>query len=554
MANQPKKKQPFRFWPWNPSTTPRVSGKASSSKLPKTTAPAPSKPPSKRPSLPTSTTPSPSPLSAPSPQERRQPPSTKLSPVSSPTPRDEDPMPEISTVQLSPEEEYIAPPPTPLPTPSPKASPSRQATGKVPQQPTPPSRFSPASSSSPRGSRREDPAATTHMSPTPSQGVHQPQQPTETQEVSQTSTSLQTEMYDKKSKEPKSPTHLQEVLTQESQTTQPPKQVEPDSQLTQPETVSAPELGHTIETMIPTSRAIPKGAPLTEQESKAVQEKRITHPESVANTCTPQLQEKQEMDVEKKEHSEASIHTQANAETVNEKQPTLEERPKHVDVDSTTKDLEVTREISHRSQKTKIANEKIEEKQPDMKASKKGLEEKQKTTLDPEIPRASATRGGHDLQTENKMLNIKHSLQGDSECGISIITLAGENSGASMHIGRRTVDTACSRRGSKIEEHPSAGSKVNDKALMDAPKMASTEVPSISTSVNSNVQSINNSLIHESSCIQEDPGVHMIFSTKPAKFANSNDEVRPIQSLQSAFQTNLAQSLTNQHNIRKGNA
>ncbi|KAG6474041.1 hypothetical protein ZIOFF_067965 [Zingiber officinale] len=79
---------------------------------------------------------------------------------------------------------------------------------------------------------------------------------------------------------------------------------------------------------------------------------------------------------------------------------------------------------------------------------------------------------------------------------------------------------------------------------MDAPKMASTEVLSISTSVNSNVQSINNSLIHESSCIQEDPGVHMIFSTKPAKFANSNDEVRSIQSLQSAFQMNPAQSLT----------
>ncbi|XP_074564911.1 uncharacterized protein LOC141821385 [Curcuma longa] len=540
MANQPKKKQPFRFWPWNPSTAPRTTtGKASSSKQPKTTAPAPSKPPSKRPSLPSSTAPSPpppptpppSPLPAPSPMERRQPPSMKLSPVSGPTAREEDPMP----VEISPEDDQELPPSQRTHTPSPKASPSRRATDEVPQQPTPPSRFSPASSSSPRGSRREDPAATTDVSPTPSSpGVHQPQQLTLTQEVSQTPTTLQTEMHEKTTKEP----------TQESQTTQPPKQVEPDSQLTQPETVSAPELEHTIETMIPTSSAIPKETPLTD--------KGITYPDSVANIYTSQVQEEEEMDVEEKEDSETSIHTQANAETVNEEQPT-----QHVNGESITKDLEVTREISHHSPKTKITNEKVEEKQPDTQGSKMGLEEKQQTIVDPKIPQGSATRGGHGLQTENKdgnelaqKLNIEQSLQGGSEHGISIITLAGENSGASMHIGRKTLDTARSRRGSTVEEHPSAGSKVNDKA----PKMESTEVPSISTSVNSNVQSINNSLIHESSCTQEDPGVHLIFSTKPAEFANSKDEIRPIQSLQSAFHTNPAKSLTNQTSIKKGNA
>lgn len=510
MANQPKKKHPFR-WPWNPSPAPpRATRKASSSKSPKTTAPAPSKLPPKTLSLPISTSPSPLPA-----------PSTKLSPVSSPTPQDEDPMQVEIPIQLSPEDEQKLPPSqrtyepiSPLPTPSPKASPSRQPIDKVPQQPTPP-----ATNSSPGGSRREDPAATTDISPTPSQDVHQPQQPTLTQEVSsQTPTTLQTEMHEKKTEEPKSPTHQQEVLTQELQTTQPPKQVEPDSQLTEPATVPAPELGHTIETMIPTT-------PLTGQESKAVQEERIAYPDSVANAYTSRVQEKQEMDVEKKEEPETSIHTQANGENVKEEKPTphqqpLEGRPKHVNGESTTKDLQVTREISHPSQETKITDEKTEEKQPDTQGSKMDLDEKQQTIVDPKIPQASATCGGHDLQTENKdgnklaqKLIFKHRQLRGSEHGISSITLAGENSGASMHIGRKTLDKARSRRGSKIEEHPSAGSKVNDKALVDTPKMESNEVPSISTSVNSNVQSINNSLILESSCIQEDPGVHLIFST-----------------------------------------
>lgn len=446
MASQSKKKQPFRFWPWKRSPTPRATGKTSSLKPPKMTPPtlfkstpevAP-KPPSKGPSLPTSTSLPPSPLLAPPPtgspsrstsdevtraQEQQPSPPAKLSPTSSPIPRYEDPMQmaKTPTTQLSLEDEQKVP--SPPHAPSPTASPSRRRTDEVPQWSSHPSKVSLVASSSPGGSRREDPATSTEISPAPSQDAPQ--------EVSQTPS-----------------THQQEILPQESQTTQPPKQVEKEH-LIETETLSAaPELQHTIETMIPTSRTFPNGTP---------------------NSV---------MDVEKEEGSKASTPTQVDGRNESDEQ--------HVNGEATTKDLEVTKEEI---------------------TSKEG-----QTIEHPKIPQSES-------KEENKLvqrLNIENSWRhGGTEHGMHIITLAGENNGASMHIGRKALGKAGPRRGSKIEEHPSAESK---------------EVPSISTSVNNNVQSINNSLFHQSSCSQEDPGVHLIISSKPAKSVDSKDEMGPIAS------------------------
>ncbi|EHA8591067.1 proteoglycan 4-like [Cocos nucifera] len=78
---------------------------------------------------------------------------------------------------------------------------------------------------------------------------------------------------------------------------------------------------------------------------------------------------------------------------------------------------------------------------------------------------------------------------------VSMITLAGENNGASMVTGSHIHV----HRGFK---HPKGDIE------------ASYEDPAITATINSNAQSINNSTLHDSSCNERDPGVHLKLSSK----------------------------------------
>lgn len=74
--------------------------------------------------------------------------------------------------------------------------------------------------------------------------------------------------------------------------------------------------------------------------------------------------------------------------------------------------------------------------------------------------------------------------------GTSVITLAGENKGASMNIGAKSKDKE--RHGHRLDG--------GDKGM--------------TALINSNVQVINNSLLLQSSCSGGDPGVHLKLSAK----------------------------------------
>nr|XP_010924337.1 proteoglycan 4-like [Elaeis guineensis] len=93
---------------------------------------------------------------------------------------------------------------------------------------------------------------------------------------------------------------------------------------------------------------------------------------------------------------------------------------------------------------------------------------------------------------------------------VSMITLAGENNGASMVLGSHIHI----HRGFK---HPKGDVE------------ASYDDPAITATINSNAQSINNSTFHGSSCNERDPGVHLKLSSKKVEAASLRRQPEPLK-------------------------
>ncbi|KAK1301559.1 hypothetical protein QJS10_CPB12g00017 [Acorus calamus] len=94
----------------------------------------------------------------------------------------------------------------------------------------------------------------------------------------------------------------------------------------------------------------------------------------------------------------------------------------------------------------------------------------------------------------------------------SIITLAGENRGASMHVG-----SDAGKRDGIVPIH--RGYKLNDdNEDKGKPAHASDAAPpAVTACINNNVQSVNNSILHNSSCSGKNSGVHLVLSRNYAE-------------------------------------
>jgi hypothetical protein len=91
-----------------------------------------------------------------------------------------------------------------------------------------------------------------------------------------------------------------------------------------------------------------------------------------------------------------------------------------------------------------------------------------------------------------------HNTHHDADQGVRIITLAGENNGATM------------KAVSLDELDDTQGMIYNDENLMTA-------------YTNSNYQTVNNSIMLEGSCSAEDPGVHIVISDNLDDDSSSDD-------------------------------
>lgn len=116
--------------------------------------------------------------------------------------------------------------------------------------------------------------------------------------------------------------------------------------------------------------------------------------------------------------------------------------------------------------------------------------------------------------------SIGHSKRVGNGQAVSMITLAGENNGASMVIGSETHV----RRGFK---HDKGNVGVSSDNVDGRWNPQGNENSAITASINSNVQSINNSTLHNSSCNARDPGIHLNLSSKKMEATNLWGQTEP---------------------------
>ncbi|XP_042405010.1 uncharacterized protein LOC121995300 [Zingiber officinale] len=123
-------------------------------------------------------------------------------------------------------------------------------------------------------------------------------------------------------------------------------------------------------------------------------------------------------------------------------------------------------------------------------------------------------KDGYEEQGSNQIKKLN--VEAESQHAQNIVNLAGENNGASMLIGHETSKNAgCLET---IHEIDKQSKSIHDEDETQRERSQENNEVLSSTSINSNVQNINNSIIHDSSCRQEDPGVCLIFSGKPTAF------------------------------------
>ncbi|CAL9046487.1 uncharacterized protein LOC135606732 [Musa acuminata AAA Group] len=377
------------------------------------------------------------------------------------------------------------------------------------QQPSPSTRSLSRSSSSPSPpvSRTEAPAPPPAISPSSSHGVPQPQQWPE--EASSTSLSPAQGVL-----QPHQAPSTQEAASMSpSPSRDTPRPPQPSSTQQAIHTLNSESV---IEPLDPISRANPNETDLSEQ--------------------------KPEMDTEPEETTNPSNLPQST-ELTQSQQKLVEGNPTEDDEDNTNIEIEITEEMTPIGQETESPYASTEEPKNKTEPDPGPTETRDSRTQEDtnglggkgntDAPPASPTTEADNLQTQK--VNSGHS----QHAGRRNIELAGKNQGASMCVGPETISTPGLQKVNKIDMHTSSDIDRKSQTLGERSHQTGDEVPSI-TSVNSNVQCINNSILHESSCSQKDPGVYFFFYSKPAF------NTRGVSLI-----TTPAQSLTYQPHIEK---
>ncbi|XP_022768999.1 proteoglycan 4-like [Durio zibethinus] len=143
------------------------------------------------------------------------------------------------------------------------------------------------------------------------------------------------------------------------------------------------------------------------------------------------------------------------------------------------------------------------------------------------------------------------------EKSISVLTLAGENRGASFHMGSESTKKdglVHTQRGYKAnpDDSPDATTDGEGSSQGRKPKDSMTkENPSPRAYVNSNTQSINNSLVFESSVNGNDPGVHLEFLHNLAESTKSSAKAEPLETRRAAFNSTPAEKLKYEPTVRR---
>uniref|UniRef100_A0A5B6YYC5 Uncharacterized protein n=1 Tax=Davidia involucrata TaxID=16924 RepID=A0A5B6YYC5_DAVIN len=144
-----------------------------------------------------------------------------------------------------------------------------------------------------------------------------------------------------------------------------------------------------------------------------------------------------------------------------------------------------------------------------------------------------------------------HPKQSMDEKLVSVITLAGENRGASMQLCSESA-----KRDGSVSVHIQREYKSNPDESLEATtdgegssrdsNTINDEDQATKAYVNSNIQGINNSLVFNSSVTERNPGVHLVFSRNRTEEStkSSDNRTESLETRKAEFNITPAQKLT----------
>ncbi|KAL0360663.1 UNVERIFIED_CONTAM: hypothetical protein Sradi_3750800 [Sesamum radiatum] len=141
---------------------------------------------------------------------------------------------------------------------------------------------------------------------------------------------------------------------------------------------------------------------------------------------------------------------------------------------------------------------------------------------------------------------------------VSVITLAGENRGASMQMGSnssRTEGPVHIHRGYKINPDETAEATTDGEGSSNKGKKSEdakiTEDHPKEVYVNNNAQGINNSIVFNVSITERNPGVHISVAHAPKESIQSTGKRGPPETRKAEFNMNRMERLTYEPKIRR---
>ncbi|CAA2994377.1 Hypothetical predicted protein [Olea europaea subsp. europaea] len=162
-----------------------------------------------------------------------------------------------------------------------------------------------------------------------------------------------------------------------------------------------------------------------------------------------------------------------------------------------------------------------------------------------------------DISTFVNRMPIRDPKSSLNDRPVSVITLAGENRGASMHLGSDSSKGEGAihiHRGYKINPDESPEATIDGEGSWKGKKSEDAEgkedLPT-EAYVNNNTQGINNSIVFKSSIAERNPGVHMIVTHAQKEPTKSTDEKRLLEVQKAEINTIPSQKLTYEPNVRR---
>lgn len=154
-------------------------------------------------------------------------------------------------------------------------------------------------------------------------------------------------------------------------------------------------------------------------------------------------------------------------------------------------------------------------------------------------------------------LTTVHPMQPMDDKQFSIITLAGDNRGATMHVGSEPtkkegsihIHRAYKTDPEDITEVTTDGEENNNTKKDTHSSTKNDEVGK--AYVNSNIQSINNSMMFHGSITERDPGVQVTLPQKQADPIKPDDDKLGLETPKTEFNISRAQKLTYQPMVRR---